>query len=318
MTAPDKCIVTVRQYASCDEPIWNDFIRNSKNGIFMFNRNFMEYHKDRFTDNSLLFFDGEKLLAILPASIKDGILSSHGGLTYGGFIIGNDMKQHHMNDCFSALTDYGLKNGINEIIYKHIPHIYHKQPAEEDLYSLYYTGAKVLKIEAATVIDLEQPLKMPKGRKAQVARAKREGVEIRESCDFESFISLENQVLGARHGTKAVHSPQELHLLKGFFPQNIKLIAAFYNDTMIAGTVLFVYDNVVHTQYMAANETAREIGALDFTIATVINQYKESKKWLDFGISTEDAGHYLNEGLIAQKEGFGGRTNIYQTWRIDL
>ena len=122
------------------------------------------------------------------------------------------------------------------------------------MYSLYYTSEEILKIEASTVIDLKQSLKMPKGRKAQIARAKREGVEIRESCDFESFISLENQVLGARHGTKAVHSPQELHLLKGFFPQNIKLIAAFYNDTMIAGTVLFVYDNVVHTQYMAANE----------------------------------------------------------------
>jgi len=72
----------------------------------------------------------------------------------------------------------------------------------------------------------------------------------------------------------------------------------------------------VHTQYMAANETAREIGALDLTIATVMETYKDSKDWLDFGISTEDAGHILNEGLISQKEGFGGRTNIYQTWRI--
>ena len=281
----------------------------------MFNRSFMEYHKDRFTDSSLLFYDGDKLVAIMPASIKGGILISHGGLTYGGFITSNDMKQHHMNDCFAALKEYAAQNGIKEIIYKCIPHVYHKQPAEEDLYSLYYSGAEVLKVEASTVVNLKQPLKMPKGRKAQVGRARREGVIIQESEDFETFISLENKVL-ERHETKAVHTPKELHLLKGFFPENIKLIAAFYQDKMIAGTVLFVYDNVVHTQYMAASELAREIGALDFTIATVIEMYKESKKWLDFGISTEDAGRYLNEGLISQKEGFGGRTNIYQTWKV--
>lgn len=306
----------VKKYTDNDKDLWNSFIQNSKNGIFMFNRNFMEYHKDRFTDNSLLFYDEDKLVAIMPASIKDGVLSSHGGLTYGGFITGNDMKQHHMNDCFTALKEYAASNGINEIIYKHIPHIYHKQPAEEDLYSLFFNNAEVLKIEASTVLDLANPLKMPKGRKAQVGRARREGVVIQESTDFESFIELENSVLQERHGTKAVHTAEELHLLQGYFPEYIKLFAAMYQNKLIAGTVLFIYDNAVHTQYMAASELAREIGALDFTIATVIEMFKTSKKWLDFGISTEDAGHFLNEGLISQKEGFGGRTNVYQTWRI--
>ena len=311
-------MIKIKLYNSDNFQLWNGFICNSKNGIFMFNRNFMEYHKDRFTDNSLLFYDEDKLIAIMPASIKDGVLSSHGGLTYGGFITSNDMKQHHMNDCFSALKEYSAQNGIKEIIYKHIPHIYHNQPAEEDLYSLYYNGAKVLKVEASTVVDLQQPLKMPKGRKAQVVRARREGVIIKESDNFESFIELENHVLNERHGTKAVHTPAELHLLQGYFPENIKLIGAFYQDKLIAGTVLFIYNNAVHTQYMAASEIAREIGALDLTISTVIETFKTSKKWLDFGISTEDSGHYLNDGLISQKEGFGGRTNIYQTWKIVL
>ena len=311
-------MIKVRSYEDSDKEVWNSFIKNSKNGFFMFNRDFMEYHKDRFTDNSLLFYDEDKLIAIFPASIKDSVISSHGGLTYGGFITGNDMKQHHMNECFIALIDYATKYEIKEIIYKHIPHVYHKQPAEEDLYSLFTNGAHVLKIEASTCLNLRQPLKMPKGRKAQVGRARREGVEIIESNDFESFIILENSVLQERHGTKAVHTSAELKLLQEKFPENIKLLAAFYKKKMIAGTVLFIYDNVIHTQYMAANETAREIGALDLTIATVIETYKTSKEWLDFGISTEDGGHYLNEGLISQKEGFGGRTNIYQTWKIEV
>ena len=312
----DNMIVT--KYTDSDKNLWDTFLSNSKNGIFMFNRNFMEYHKDRFTDNSLLFYDDDKLIALFPACIKDGILYSHGGLTYGGFITGNDMKQHHMNDCFFALKEYAAQNGIKEIIYKHIPHIYHKQPAEEDLYSLFTIGAQILKIEASTSLNLRLPLKMPKGRKAQVCRARREGVEIKETDDFEAFIVLENSVLQERHGTKAVHTSEELRLLQSRFHQDIKLLGAFYQGKLIAGTVLFIYDNVVHTQYMAANETAREIGALDLAIATVIESYKDSKNWLDFGISTEDGGYYLNEGLIAQKEGFGGITNVYQTWRISI
>ena len=119
----------VQKYVDNDIQLWNSFIKNSKNGIFMFERDFMEYHKDRFVDNSLLFYDEDKLVALFPASIKDGVLASHGGLTYGGFITGNDMKQHHMNDCFNALREYANENRIKEIIYKHIPHIYHKQPA---------------------------------------------------------------------------------------------------------------------------------------------------------------------------------------------
>lgn len=308
----------VRKYSDNDRLVWNDFVHNSKNGIFMFDRKFMEYHKDRFTDNSLLFYDDAKLVALFPASIKEGVLTSHGGLTYGGFITGNDMKQHHMNDCFSVLKEYAISNGIKKIIYKHIPHIYHKQPAEEDLYSLFYNNAQIHKIESSTVVNLKQPLKMQEIRKRQMKKAVKNGVVVKETNDFKTFISLENEVLQKRHGTRAVHSSQELEFLHSCFPQNIRLFAAFYQGEMIAGTLLFIYDNTIHTQYLAANEVAREIGALDFSIATVIEKYKDAKEWLDFGISTEEAGHYLNEGLISQKEGFGGRTNIYQTWKIVL
>lgn len=51
---------------------------------------------------------------------------------------------------------------------------------------------------------------------------------------------------------------------------------------------------------MAADEVARQIGALDLTISTVIDTFKE-KTMVGFGISTEDGGKYLNEGLISQK-----------------
>lgn len=182
-------------------------------------------------------------------------------------------------------------------------------------------NAVIEKIEASTVVNLKAPLKMPKGRKAQISRAKREGVVIEERNsleDFKTFIALENEVLSSLHGTKAVHTGEELKLLHSYFPNNIHLFAVMHNGKMIAGTVVFEYEKTIHTQYMAADEEARAIGALDLAISTVIDIYKDKKNYLDFGISIEDRGRKLNYGLISQKEGFGGRTVVYETWKLTV
>jgi len=314
-------MITIRKYEDNDRATWDSFCKGSKNPLFMFERNFMEYHKDRFTDHSLLFYDEDELIAVLPMNESNGALFSHAGLTYGGFITNSKMKQHTMNDCFDALVEYARENGYASILYKAIPHIYHEQPAEEDRYALFRHNAQVAKIEPATVVNLENPLKMAKGRKAQISRAKREGVVVRElfgEADFHAFMDLENRVLGKYHDAKAVHSGEEMYLLYSRFPEHIHLYGAFLNDELIAGSVIYEYGQMVHTTYLAASDIARTIGALDLTISVMLERFKGSKRWFDFGISTEDGGKYLNEGLIAQKEGFGGRTYVYDTWRIDV
>lgn len=314
-------MIKIRRYSDVDEVIWNKFNSESKNSTFMFDRNYMDYHSDRFWDHSLLFYDESTLIAILPMSEHGDTLISHGGLTYGGFITGAKMKQHTMNDCFDALLVYASECGFKNIRYKCIPHIYHKQPSEEDRFPLFANGARLVTVDVSTYINLRDPLKMQKGRKAQISRAKREGVvieELTELEDFKAFIDLENQVLMERHNVKAVHTGEELKLLHDRFPDNIKLFAAMNHGKLIAGTVVYESDQVVHTQYMAANEKARVIGALDLAVNTVIEKYKSDKQWLDFGISTEHGKIYLNEGLCSQKEGFGGRTGVYEIWEISL
>ena len=261
------------------------------------------------------------MIAILPMSEHGDVLISHGGLTYGGFITDTKMKQHTMMDCFEALINYAKGNGFKSIKYKCIPHIYHNQPAEEDRFALFANGAQLDTVDVSTYINLSNPLKMPKGRKAQISRAKREGVVIEELSgldDFNKFIDLENEVLTEHHGVKAVHTGEELKMLHDRLPENIHLFAAIKDNSIIAGTVVYEYDQVVHTQYMAANDEARTIGALDLAVSTVIEKYKNTKKWLDFGISTEHGMIYLNEGLCSQKEGFGGRTGVYEIWNINL
>lgn len=314
-------MITVVRYTEDKVDIWNQFNKQSKNSLFMFDRNYMDYHKDRFKDHSLLFYDEDKLIALLPLSEHDDMLISHGGLTYGGFITDSKMKQHTMMDCFEELITYAKENGFQSIRYKCIPHIYHSQPAEEDRFALFANNSRLDTVDVSTYVNLAAPLKMPKGRKAQISRAKREGViveELTELEDFKKFIDLENEVLTERHDVRAVHTGEELKLLHDRFPENIHLFASLKDGNLIAGTVLYEYDQVVHTQYMAANDEARTIGALDLAVSTVINNYKETKKWLDFGISTEHGKIYLNEGLCSQKEGFGGRTGVYEIWELNL
>ena len=311
-------MIRTEQYSREKQREWDDFIDRSKSPMFMFKRGFMEYHSDRFKDFSLMFYDNDKLIGVLPASIKDRIITSHAGLTYGGFVPSFQIKQHTMLECFEALRKRLKMEGGNIFYYKAIPYIYNSYPAQEDLYALFRCGGRLVKSECSCVVDLHNPLKMCKGRKAQVSRAKKEGVEIKESNDFAAFLRLENNVLMVRHNTTAVHSAQELELLVSRFPESIKLFIAQYEEQMIAATLLFIYPDVVHTQYMAANNMARKIGGLDLLIKTLMEQYAGQKHYFDFGISTEQEGKYLNEGLIAQKEGFGGRVVVQQTWGMAL
>ena len=310
--------IRVVRYDSTHEGRWNDFVKNAKNGLFMFQRNFMEYHSDRFKDFSLMFYQEEKLIAVLPASIHDKELRSHGGLTFGGLVTGIDMKQHRMLDCFAAMREFLVANGITSVLYKVVPHIYHSVPAEEDAYALFVNDAKLFRRDSATVVDLLKKIKISNGRRGHIAKAGREGVVVEESEDFDSFIDLENEVLMRFHGAKAVHTGAELALLKSRFPENIKLYVAKLNGELLAGTVIFIYENLIHTQYMGSNEIGRKIGALDFLIGKLMEKYGETKRYLDFGISNENNGRYLNEGLCAQKEDFGGRTVAYDQYVLDL
>lgn len=105
---------------------WNAFNRDSKNGIFMFDRNYMDYHADRFMDHSLMFYEDSKLIALLPLNIKDCVLYSHQGLTFGGFIVDYSMRQQKMLECFCKLQEYMREIKAQKMIYKAIPYIYHK------------------------------------------------------------------------------------------------------------------------------------------------------------------------------------------------
>lgn len=301
-------MITLKPYSKELESVWNAFNQNAKNGLFMFDRAYMDYHADRFTDHSLIFYEGEKLLALLPLNLKGDVLYSHQGLTFGGFIIGDNMRQNKMLECFEALREYMHTNKFTKLFYKAIPYIYHQNPAQEDLYALFRNGARLYRVDCSTTIDLRRNVKMSELRKRGVKKASRESIEIEQSSDFSSFITLVNEVLQNKHNATAVHSAEELTFLHLRFMDNIKLFIAKKDQKILAATLLFIYPHLVHVQYLAANDEGREIGALDLLLKTLIDAYTPSKIYFDFGISTESGGTFLNVGLITQKEGFGGRS----------
>lgn len=50
-------MLCLESYTQNDKPLWNAFNAESKNGLFMFDRDYMDYHSDRFVDNSLMFYE---------------------------------------------------------------------------------------------------------------------------------------------------------------------------------------------------------------------------------------------------------------------
>lgn len=125
-------------------------------------------------------------------------------------------------------------------------------------------------------------------------------------------------VLESNHEAKPVHTLEEIKRLANLFTKNIRLFLAKKNGRIVSGALIYENQNIVHTQYLANSEEGRELGALDLLIDYLIKDVYKNKRYFDFGISNEDAGRYLNTGLIAQKEGFGARAVVHDFYELEI
>jgi len=309
----------VEQYDLSHREEWNAFLKTSKNGTFLFHRDYMEYHADRFKDYSLLCYnEKEKIIALLPACVEDKVVTSHGGLTYGGVICNEKMTAATMLELFSAIIEFMRRDGVRKLVYKAIPHIFHLIPADEDLYALFINNARLFRRDVSSAIWLPDRLKFAKGKREGIRKAHRAGIEVRESCDYDSFFKIGHAVMRDRHNLQPVHTSDEMMLLSSRFADNIRLHASFQGEQMLAGAIVYKFSSSAHVQYMYNSDEGLGIGALDIVINHLVNDQYSNLRFLSFGVSTEDAGHYLNEGLIHQKEMFGARTIVHDFYEVDL
>jgi hypothetical protein len=311
--------VRVRPYQASDRPRWNAFVGKARNGVFLFDRGYMDYHSDRFTDASLLVCDDEgRLVAVFPASAHQETVVSHGGLTFGGLLFDERMRAPAMLHVMSALLEHLAERGFTRLVYKAVPHIYHRAPAQDDLYALFRAGARLVRRDLSSTIDTRCRIGYAKGRRWAVKRAEQGGMRLCESRDFHGFMRVEEENLGERHGVRPVHSGDELALLAARFPRNIRLFCALDGARVLAGTVVYESGNVAHAQYIGSTPEGRERSALDLVIDHLLREVYADKPYFDFGISTECEGRRLNEGLVANKEGWGARATVYDFYEVEL
>jgi len=332
--------MTVVPYSVNHKETWDQFVRQSKNGTFLLERDFMDYHADRFTDCSLLVYDdielsGEArdfqlgmdgLKAVFPANWVESerCVYSHQGLTYGGLVVTEEATQVEVLGAIQAIMQYCMDMlQAKKVVYKPIPYIYSTCPAQEDLYALFRVGAKLSSRSVSSVVLLKTPLKMRTLRMRQAKKALDHNLYIERLSEgdeqgLHEYWQLLTDVLTRHHGVKPVHSEEEISLLMSRFPKEIKMFLVKQEEKVVAGCVVFLCRQVAHIQYIASGDEGRELGALDLLFRHLITERYTQLDFLDFGISTEQGGQLLNEGLIFQKEGFGGRAVCYDVYEIPL
>lgn len=308
--------VKIERYTKVNKLEWDSFVSSSKNGTFIFHRDFMEYHSDRFADLSLLFYNKQKLVAVLPANISGDIVFSHQGLTYGGLILSPKTTTVQVLNIFEELLSYLKQNGFSKLVYKPTPYIYHRIAAEEDLYALFRHNAYLVGRSISTCIYQNKKLKYSELRKRGIRKAQYENLKIEEKYSFASFWKILEVNLKQKYKVSPVHSLNEIEYLQSKFPQNIRLFEVSDSLNVLGGCVVFETDTVAHVQYISASEKGKAYGALDYLFDYLIQKEYSNKAFFEFGTSTEENGRVLNEGLIAQKEGFGGRAIVYDTYEL--
>ena len=308
------------KYTSEHYQMWNNFVAHAKNATFLFHRDFMEYHADRFQDFSLLIFDEkEKLKAILPANILDNKLYSHQGLTYGGLVLDKNCKLSDVIHMNYQLLKYLSEAGIDSLQLKIIPTIYNTFPSDEMEYVSFLLDANLLRRDAIAILDLSNKIEVSRVRKRGIETGKKHQLQIVEEDVFDSFwneLLIPN--LHSKYNANPVHSLDEITYLKSKFPKLIRQFNVYFENKIVGGVTVFVTKNVIHPQYISGNKAFNTLyGGLDYLYNHLITNVFKDEKYFDFGISNENSGRNLNESLHYWKESFGARTIVQNFYEIE-
>lgn len=301
---------SVRLYQENDYENWNAFIGQAKNATFLFHRDFMEYHSDRFQDYSLIVLDGEKWVAVLPANVVGNQVFSHQGLSYGTIVTHSEIRIKEYLNIIRMLMLYLFQNNIDFIDFKLLPKIYNKLLADELDYVSFLMNANVYRSDVYMVIDRGQEYKPNRNRNRALKIANDLAIEIREDDNYEGFwdeILIPN--LRNRFDVLPVHTVNEIKTLSLLFPNKIKLFNAYIDGVLKAGVVVFIMENVAHFQYSSGADDRKDTAALDILFDFIVRKFLD-KKYISFGSSSEKNGLVLNTGLAYWKESFGAQATV--------
>ncbi len=304
---------------------WEDFVEEADNGTLFHLQSFFDYHPPgRFDHHHLIFRKNGKVFALFPATLQQGLLSSHSGASYGGFVVKGGLGIREALGLVQELLNYAQGQEIKRIKLTIPPIIYWNHPNNYLDFALIRNGFSYEKRELSSVIGLsyksEEAILSTFKNEARTAvrKAQKSGVQVAESDDLPTFYEILNRNLQLRHNVTPTHSLDELTLLKKLLPERIKLFSAFYQGKQVAGVVLFICNQkVVLAFYISHNQDYQNLRAVNLLFYECLRwAWKVGFQWLDLGTFTLNMEPNL--GLGRFKENFGAQGYFRDTlsWGI--
>lgn len=290
---------------------WHSVLDVSPLATFMHTRPFLEYHRERFSDQSLVIRSGGKAVAVLPANVdpnhSSGIVS-HSGTTFGGLIFDPKLIGSSLISVIESIFAFYIRQGFTRLVYRSVPLIYHKSPCQDDLYALGRLGVSKAERRLSTTIKLNCRRPRSTRRRRCHSKALTESIVLCDDLAYlGEFWEIIKHNLSTKHNVAPTHSFREMATLFELFPSELEFMCALHGNQVVAGVVIFRMNSVDHLQYVGSNAIGNSIHALDLVIESAIqNATSRGQTWFDFGVSTVPPLNTLNEGLYKFKTEFGG------------
>jgi hypothetical protein len=306
--------VRVEPYTDDRWSAWNAFVAASNNGTIFHRLDFLSYHpKDRFNERHLMFYEEDRLIAVMPMALfdEDGVSTvrtPYGG-SHGGIVTKHNLRYVHYQGLMEAFLKYCSRIGVQRVHFSPVPFHYYDEYTCYLEYTLSLFGFRLVRRDVLSVIPLGEreddimPMIRRKAR-SDIRRAIRDGVTVSESRDFATFFGMLVESK-RKHGAAPTHSLDELRRIDVLCPSRLKLDLAFLDREPIAGVLYFICNSrVVLTFYTCYREGYQQYNGVSCLIYEGMKwAVRKGYRYYDWGSTAEMKKADLN--LFRFKEGFG-------------
>lgn len=311
-----------RAYREDESARWDAFCGGAYGATFLHTRRYLSYHGGRFVDRSLVIEDGARWLGVLPLAedaADRSVVVSHPGITYGGVLHDGALRGEAMLQALQLALAELRRQGHARLLYKAVPHVYTLAPAQDDLYALFRLGARRVRCDLSSCIDLSHRLPLSDRRRRALRKAQAADLSIEEGREHLAPLwPVLQDNLARAHGVAPVHTLAEIETLADRFAQQVQCRVALHARQVVAGLVLYRTPRVVHVQYVAASAHGQALHATDLLLQRAIDDaHALGARWFDFGISSVEQGRVLNEGLHRFKSEFGAGGVVHEHYEVN-
>ena len=309
-----------KRFEEDDTKEWDDFVfHKARNASFLHSRRYLSHEtKNQSEDFSWMFYQKHRLVAIFPAVLASQgstkQLISHFRLTYGGFVFDESVGTKEAKTIVSDLLEIAKSASVKQILIRNPFRIYNQIQSDEFDYALWFHGFEIHARMIECCITLDRHCFSRISTHLSRILRKKKAIECSFSEQIPAFYEILLNNLQKKYQVQPTHSLEQLLFLQRQFPEQIKLVSVCKHSEMIAGILIFLHKNVIHTQYIARNDAFDSENPLHHLIAFLMSWGAQNDfQYLNLGSVNEQQGRVLNEGLLQFKESFGARALLRET-----